>query len=271
MNCLNAARLPFSEFSFTNLYLFRDVHDYYISGTECRILIDGITRDHVHYAMPLFDISLIGGEELEKIIRDNGVLFPVHESQLHLFSPDKYEWSYSHDDSDYLFTRDKLIHYPGRNLHKKRNLLKQFLEGYEWRSEPLTSERSADAQKILSDWQKGTGLADSETDYLSCHEALNHIESFNLTGCVIYVEDALAGFVLGEMISPNVFALHFAKCNTRFKGIYQFIYNHYAKELSPECEWINFEQDLGIPALRQAKETYEPDMMAHKYRVKLKD
>jgi hypothetical protein len=57
---------------------------------------------------------------------------------------------------------------------------------------------------------------------------------------------------------------------TRFKGVYQFMYNVFAKELGTEYEWVNFEQDLGIPELRQAKESYQPDKMAVKYRVSLK-
>jgi hypothetical protein len=48
------------------------------------------------------------------------------------------------------------------------------------------------------------------------------------------------------------------------------MYNNYAKTLQGSCSWINFEQDLGIQALRQAKESYVPDAMGHKYRVKLK-
>lgn len=270
MGSLSESQLPFSEYSFTNLYLFRDVHDYHVSTFNNLILIDGITRDKNHYAMPLFDILSIGKENLDSILIEHGMLFPVHSEQIEKLDPSSYEWNYSPDDSDYLFTKGKLIDYPGRNLHKKRNLLKQFLTGYEWRSEPLDNTKHADAFLLLDAWQTATGMPDTATDYLSCREAIIRMKEFNLSGEIIYVDDTPAGFVLGEMISRNVFALHFAKCNTHFKGIYQFIYNHYAKLLPQTCEWINFEQDLGIPALRQAKETYEPDIMAHKYRLKIK-
>lgn len=270
MSALADSKLPFSEYSFTNLYLFRDIHDYHITMTNDKVLLDGVTRDNMHYAMPLFDITSINKDEFNTILRDNGMIFPVHRTLVDTLSSDDYEWTYSLDDSDYLFTKDKLINYPGRNLHKKRNLLKQFISGYEWSAEVIDDSRIHDAMIILDAWQSATNLPESSTDYLSCKEALTNTVMFNLTGEIIYIDGIAAGFVLSEMISHNVFALHFAKCITHYKGIYQFIYNHFAKSLPSECEWINFEQDLGIPALRQAKETYEPDLMEHKYRLRLK-
>ncbi|MGL4368801.1 MAG: phosphatidylglycerol lysyltransferase domain-containing protein [Spirochaetota bacterium] len=108
------------------------------------------------------------------------------------------------------------------------------------------------------------------SDYYSCAEALSNIEGFLLTGVIYYIDDAPAGFVLGEKITHDTYALHFAKGITDYKGLYQFMYNHFAKTLHGSCSWINFEQDLGIAALRQAKESYQPDAMGHKYRVKLK-
>lgn len=270
MNALADLRLPFSEYSFMNLYLFRDIHDYHISADNDKVIIDGMTRDNMHYAMPLFNITTINKTDFDSILRNNGMIFPVHRSIIDSLSSDNYDWTYSLNDSDYLFTKDKLINYPGRNLHKKRNLLKQFISGYEWSAAVIDDSRIIDALSILDAWQTATNLPETSTDYLSCKEALTNTREFKLTGEIIYIDGTAAGFVLGEMISHNVFALHFAKCITHYKGIYQFIYNHFAKSLPSECEWINFEQDLGIPALRQAKETYEPDLMEHKYRLRLR-
>ena len=79
-----------------------------------------------------------------------------------------------------------------------------------------------------------------------------------------------AGFILGEGLGDSIFALHFAKGLTKFKGIYQFMYNHFAGIMSDRYELLNFEQDLGNPELRHAKSSYRPDRMIHKYRVSLK-
>jgi uncharacterized protein len=270
MHALDTASIPFSEYSFTNLYLFRKIHKYHLVDRRGLLFIEGITRDNVQYGMPLFDLSTIDHSTIDTFVADFGMLFPIHERHLHIFDDTRFDYRFNPDDSDYLFTREKIATYPGRNLHKKRNLMKQFLESYSWYTLDLNIDKADHARAILDDWQKSTGKSESETDYLSCREALERIEEFRLRGTLLFVGDDPAGFLLGESVSNDTFALHFAKCNTRYKGIYQFIYNIFAKELCNECRYINFEQDLGIPELRQAKESYQPDAMAHKFRVTLK-
>ena len=262
--------VPLSEYSFTNLYLFRDVHKYTIVQDGPCAFIKGETRDGHPYAMPLCDLGCFDMEKIRRTAEAVGTIFPVMERDLEHFDPAVFEWSHNIDDSDYLFTVEKMATFPGRHLHKKRNLLKQFLETYSWRVEPLTADRVAEAMSVLNEWQRGTGAEPSASDYYSCAEALTDMPGFILTGELTYVDDKPVGFLLGEQITRDTYALHFAKGITRYKGLYQFMYNHFAKGLEGTCEWINFEQDLGIQALRQAKESYVPDLMEHKYRVRLR-
>jgi uncharacterized protein len=267
---LSGLHSGFSEYSFTNLYLFRKVHDYYVVFDEGLLSIEGKTRDGKKYIMPLYDLASIDDEKRKQIASSAEMIFPVQEKDLALFNPEIYSYTSSSDDSDYLFHVLKLSTYPGRNLHKKRNLMKQFLEQYSWYKKDIPGQASNEALTILETWQEGTGLPEDQTDFLSCKEAIARIEEFGLSGSVYYVGDEPVGFLLGEKLSADTFALHFAKGMTRFKGVYQFMYNVFAKELGTEYEWVNFEQDLGIPELRQAKESYQPDKMAVKYRVSLK-
>ncbi len=78
-----------------------------------------------------------------------------------------------------------------------------------------------------------------------------------------------SGFVLGEELNDETFALHFAKGIREYKGIYQHLYNSFSIKLNSKYKYINFEQDLGKDTLRQAKSTYYPDEMRKKYRVAL--
>ena len=52
-NRLKNINAPFSEFSFANLYLFRDVHAYQVhTEKECQ-LISGLTSDNKQFVLPL--------------------------------------------------------------------------------------------------------------------------------------------------------------------------------------------------------------------------
>ena len=82
--------------------------------------------------------------------------------------------------------------------------------------------------------------------------------------------DEPAGFVLGEELNETTFVLHFAKARTKFKGIYQYMFNNFAKILPPKYKYLNLEQDLDKENLRVFKSSYVPDVMLKKARVRLK-
>ncbi len=110
-----------------------------------------------------------------------------------------------------------------------------------------------------------------ETDYRPCLEALDRYEELVLCGGIYYATDEPAGFVLGEELNPETFVLlHFAKAQTMFKGIYQYLFNNFAKILPPPYKYLNLEQYLDKENLRIFKSSYVPDLLLKKTRVKLK-
>lgn len=177
--------------------------------------------------------------------------------------------SFKEADSDYLFATFKLAHYPGRHLSKKRNLIKQFFNSYgKIRAENLT-EQLEDTQQILENWQKEHSDSDQETDYTACQEAIQNLQALHLHGRIIYVDEQAAGFTIGEWISKDCYAIHFCKALKSIKGLYQYLYQDLARYVERTCSWINLEQDLGLPAIHDAKHSYLPDKLLHKWRVQL--
>jgi len=51
------------------------------------------------------------------------------------------------------------------------------------------------------------------------------------------------------------------------RGLYQLINQQFLINAFPEAELVNREDDLGIPGLRRAKESYDPIGYARKFRV----
>jgi hypothetical protein len=197
-------------------------------------------------------------------------LFPIPEEWLKTFSSDELEITFAEGDADYEYTVEKMSTYAGRNLHKKRNLLKQFVQGYQHDARPLTNDRLNEARFILNDWVTTSESTKDETDYGPCLEALDRYEELIICGGIYYADNEPAGFVLGEELNEETFVLHFAKARTKFKGIYQYMFNNFAKILPPKYKYLNLEQDLDIENLRIFKSSYVPDVMIRKARVKLK-
>lgn len=260
-----------SEYSFTNAYLFRDPHNYKLFQDGNCTFLHGVTYDSKTYFMPVCPIERIPTDKLIELGNTVDFFFPIQEEWLQYFPEDKFQWEYLDGDSDYIYLTERLATLAGRKLAKKRNLLKQYNEYPNREDFILTQDRINDAKKILSIWEEDIQAYDNHgSDYEETLEALNKLIEFNLVGLISYVDGEPSGFVLGEELNDNTFALHFAKGVRKFKGIYQHLYNEFAIYLQEKYLYINFEQDLGKDSLKQAKSTYYPDVMRLKYRVSLK-
>jgi hypothetical protein len=264
-----AVKTALSEYTFANLYLFRRNHEYEVLFDK-EIFIKGRSYDGHTYLMPTMDIRGIDPAYLKELIRRVEFLFPIPEAWLTQFNADEFEITFSEGDADYEYTVEKMSTYAGRHLHKKRNLLKQFLEAYKHDARPLTNDRLDDARFVLNDWMQTSESTKEETDYSPCLEALDRYDELVICGGIYYAEGEPAGFVLGEELNDETFVLHFAKARTKFKGIYQYMFNNFAKILPPKYKYLNLEQDLDKENLRIFKSSYVPEAMIRKARVRLK-
>ncbi|MDC7232312.1 MAG: DUF2156 domain-containing protein [Spirochaetales bacterium] len=267
-------KIPLSEYCFANLYFFRTTHEYEVLKSGEFYFISGLSYDKKRYLMPLMDLreSQDYTRELVRISKedDYDMIFPVPEEWL----PSLKEWNFFSDfleqDSDYLYTTEKMQHYPGRKLHKKRNLLKQYQTLYCPHVEELRDDNTHETLDLLDSWQNSSTQEMGDSDYYQCREALEKREQFCLRGAIFYADNKPSGFMLGEEVSPDVFTIHFAKGDVNYKGIYQFMFNRFAEHFCRGFKEINLEQDLGMEGLRKTKRSYQPDRMALKYRVHLK-
>ncbi|MCK5738908.1 DUF2156 domain-containing protein [bacterium] len=267
---LHDAHSIISECSFANLYLFRHVHDYEVFQHDEGVFIYGKSYDGSHYIMPTVPIGTLDLDQLRQLMQLADYVFPVPEEALSRFQTDEFKVDFDDGDTDYVYTVEKMATFKGRKLSKKRNLLKQFNRLYAPTSFMIEESLKPDLLKILNAWQEELELPKEETDYYPCVEAIEKKEYLGLCGIIYYVHDEPAGFILSEPLSPDTLALHFAKGLRQYKGLYQYMYNSFAKILSPKYAHLNFEQDLGLLALKAAKSSYIPDMLLKKYRVGLR-
>ncbi|MDY6820952.1 MAG: phosphatidylglycerol lysyltransferase domain-containing protein [Deferribacterota bacterium] len=262
-----------SEYSFANLYLFRKRHNYKVITFDDSIYLSGITVDNINFVMPLIDLygRENGDREITKLIdfakKEDKIIFPVDERWLTSFNMPSDKIYYCEADTDYIYTAEKMCTYKGRKLHKKRNLLKQFKIKYNYKSFPLVKQEVQKAKDVLDVWINQNNLNKADSDYEACYEALEKMDELILCGIIYYVDDDPAGFILGEELRDDTFVVHFAKAKKEYKGIYQFIYNNFAKILPKRYKYLNFEQDLGKDSLRIAKRSYIPDYLLKKYRI----
>ncbi len=257
-----------SDFTFANLFLFREIWRYRLARNGHPIVTCEM-EDREPCWMPLSDLRQMERADLIGLMEEHGAVFPVPEEWLRAFGDPAFSVSCSAGEMDYVYRMEKMATFRGGRLNRKRNHLKQFLTLYRHDSRSLTAGRRDDALAVLEAWQAEAGLSKSETDYGPCLEALHLLERLRLNGMIYYAEKQPVGFLIGERLNRRVFVIHFAKGIKTYKGLYEYMFNDAAKRLISRYEYLNLEEDLGKEALRITKSSYDPDSMVKKYRIRL--
>jgi len=264
---LNMTEDGISEFTFSNLYLFRRTYGYRLSRLGAKSLaIEGSRDGKSFFSLPC---SIPERAVFDELMARHDYLKNLSESLADENRADLERWGYSavedRDNFDYLYRRTDLAELSGKAYHKKRNLVNAFLNSYSYEQKPLSKDTVADAIGVLDAWREAKGF---DGDYAASREALELFEALGLRGSVFYVDGKSAGWCLGESLAKGrMFAVHFEKGVEGYKGIYQFINQAFAQSLPSSIKCVNREQDLGDEGLRQAKMPYRPAGFVVKYRV----
>lgn len=257
--------LRFSEYSFANDYLFRETHEHRFIPEYG--LIRGRFSDGSHYLIPTMHPNELL-KHIGPLLRETGDhLYPIPDQWIPSVESLGMKVSQNRDDSDYLSHTEKLKTLSGRNLSSRRNLLHQLQADHRLESKPLELSDVPSALDLLEEWQSHAAMPKEKTDYFACKESLENMSALGLCGRLAFADGELLGFTVGELLTPSLALLHMLKTRREVKGATPYLYQEFASHLPASVEWVNFEQDLGIPALRQAKQAYQPDQVLTKWRA----
>jgi hypothetical protein len=266
-----------SEFTFSNLYLFRKRYQYRIARGPDEELIVSCTTPGDDTKFFMTPCGFPGFDILESLFKTHGYWKNIPSSLLEIPPPADglplrrrlEDWggtiSEDRDNFDYLYLRTELAALSGKKFHKKKNLVNAFMYAWpEHEERPLEPALIPDAQAVLEHWRRDKG---GEGDYTAAKEALEVFSALELRGAIYYIGKRPAAYCLGEGVGRGtIFAIHFEKGIDQYKGVFQYMNQAFASGLPPDFIHINREQDLGDEGLRQAKMTYRPIGFVKKYR-----
>lgn len=255
-----------AELSFGNLWLFRRAHRWrwHDGPWPC---IGGVAYDGTRHAIPLFDPREAPRQALQGLLERHGGLAPLRDDEVPAMRALGLRIDSQRDDADYLFAGAQFRHYAGRLLQKKANLMAQLLRQHRVTAQVFGPGLQGEAIALLEAWMHEKGKAAGDADELPCREAIAMAAELGLDGFVYHADEQPAGFVLAEQLHAGVWVVRFAKGLQRFKGIAQYMFHHFASRGDQPVDWINFENDLGLPNFRQTKLSYQPVALVHKWRL----
>lgn len=189
--------------------------------------------------------------------------------------PDTFSFKLNRSVSDYIYTTEKLIHLKGKKLQSKRNHINRFKRENEWKYHTLTGNPALvkECKEMLDKWMQ-VNKEDKDPslvyDDFATTLMLEDFEYLGLNGGLICVNNEIAAFTIGEPLTKDTFIVHAEKAFTTIHGAYNIINQQFIENEAADFTYVNREEDMGIENLRNAKLSYQPDIILEKFNARLK-
>jgi hypothetical protein len=189
--------------------------------------------------------------------------------------PDSFDYKLNRSVSDYIYTTEKLTHLKGKKLQSKRNHINRFKRENDWKYKSLTGNPALvrECKDMLDKWMD-INIEEKDPSLLYDDFAttlmLDNFEYLGLRGGLICVDNEIAAFTIGEPLTEDTVVVHVEKAFTSIHGAYTIINQQFAENEVAGFTYINREEDMGIDNLRQAKLSYQPDILLEKYNARFK-
>lgn len=176
--------------------------------------------------------------------------------------------------ANYIYKAEDLALLQGRNYAKKRNLISQAENAYQWSANPIKNDCLSKCIELLEQICHDDHIEEDESlmnERLALDYTLRHFSELNQKGLVIRVDDKPVAFSIFEELNPDTAVIHFEKADRSYKGLYQLINRETSRILLESgYKFINREEDINLPGLRKAKQSYYPIELRPSYQLILK-
>jgi uncharacterized protein len=280
--------LPLSAYSLASLMAWRDCEGFEVAYALHRDAVVVRARnpkqpqeDHLILPVPA---DRFGPAELLELVRaaDLKSIWYVPESYLQRHGEAGIALHFDCVEQggfeDYVYRTTDLAELKGNRFSKKRNLIRQFEDAFvlpgRVKIESITPAVTGECRVFLERWCEEHDCAGEDKPLLTCeiNAVIHTFEDFTrlpVEGLLIRIDGAVCGFGVATRLNPQMGVLHFEKADPQHKGLYQYLDRECARVLfAGKSELINKESDLGLPGLRQAKQSYHPVSRIKSYALK---
>lgn len=180
----------------------------------------------------------------------------------------------SREVAEYIYDCEKFAAMQGGEYHDRRKHVRKFLDTYKdrWNLENVSPAYFSQMLSLSETWLKTKVTDDNRTQLMCEHRAieksLKYWDELGMEGLVLFIDGELKGFIYGMKLDSQTYNAMILKSDKSCVYVSPFLYRSYAELCGKSAKWVNLEEDLGDPGLRQMKLSYRPDHLLNKYFVK---
>ncbi len=181
-------------------------------------------------------------------------------------------------ETEFLYETQALAQLKGNRYKSKRHAYNAFVARYP--NANLSRYSPADRAECLAlydTWQESRVAKCSDAIYRAMLEdsrcahriGLAHADALGLIGRVVKINGHIRGWTFGYPLNADTFCILFEVADLAIKGLAQFIYREFARELANAYRWLNAMGDSGLANLKRVKRSYHPARLILSYNLTL--
>ena len=272
--CLRHAETSICELNIANILIWKDFDKAkitLINKNPCMLLSP--ENEPPYFLPPLGDNNLI--ETVAVCMKHIGKISRAEEHFIRKLAGYPYHIKCLRNQFDYIYRTRDMAELKGRKFDGKRNQIKQFKSRFpEYEFTKATPDLKKDALGLFEKWfdirreSRHFPKLAHDSQKKAINLAFSNYESLDLTGGALSAEGSLKGFILGSPINKGTVSVHFSYGDPSVRGTSQMLFHEAANKVFSSFEFMNLEQDLGIPGLRRSKLSYHPLKLEKKFEIR---
>lgn len=253
-----------AEFTFGNIYTWSPSYRVAIAKIDGMLVI----RSQHSYTIPAGDGD--AGRVLREMLQETEEPLHLHgidevqKAWLEETFPGVFEMKDNRNEANYIYETEALAQLPGKKYHGKRNHCSFFEKNYNWSYEDITEDNLEEAYTFLKSWMEASPEK-TKNESQAIDRSFQNFFALGFVGGLLRVDGKIIAVTAGEPINDQVFCTHIEKADGAYRGAYPMINREFARHALSGYEYVNREEDMGIPGLRKAKESYHPVALSASY------
>lgn len=170
---------------------------------------------------------------------------------------------------DYVYDYQQLLALKGKKFQKLRNHINRF--NHDYPQHHVECLQASNLEQTISFYKEK--IQRTSDDLVFVEEQKRALEllaawpAIKMKGLVLFVEDEIVGFTIGELNQQTLF-VHVEKTNHDYAGANQKLFHSFlCAQANDGILWINREEDMGDEGLRQSKTAWRPIQLLEKYEL----
>ena len=259
--------VKYAEYSFFSLWGWGDTNPMELAwdGALCWLRSHGSKPG---FCSPVGDWDTADWDTLlREHFTPGDILLDVPEAVVGRFSDSlaaRLEVTEDRDEWEYLHSVPELIALDGSHFAQKRS-------SYDWEYIPLLPEDFPELLDFQARWlrHKEASSPSLEDEDRAIRRALERWDELPFLGALLRADGTTVGYTIAEELDAKTLDIRFEKALEDYAGSYQALNRLFLQNQGSDYAWVNREEDMGNPGLREAKLSYHPVRLLKKYRVEI--